>query len=671
MKRGQKPDRSKENVKKACVEDKDQSSTSTIKTENVKAPTCKCSCCDNQPAYYCSTCQLYLCGAQCIKQHKIVPATRDHQLYTLDIKEQDGSSDKIPKCLAHCNAPIEFYCSTCKKSACKQCEYILDCYQQQHNVILMSTAIDEFNKDATEVVKLARTIENELTEKLKLIAKDRSFFDSQLNLCRTAIENQEKKLIKKVHEKSRELKSNFEEIHKNNKEYIASKVESMKAELTQVNHLVASISTLMNRPEERETLTSHTTIINTLRDEVLGTTFGQSFHSISFHPSTHLDELMSAEGIGEITTLDSMKFKVSEDYEAITVAKGESFVVEVISPAEIDACQLAATLINSSGKESVTEIEYQESGEYKIRGRCNVEGDWQMMITAGAAHIKGSPVNIKVETQGLVHTIDNISDYKKHNKTEKVIDVVLDRDGCILVSSFSRDILKFNLSGSLIAKQSLQYCSRDAVVAAMHQLADGHMLYSAYYPYSRKRLVLMYDDTGKHKQSFHEKLLYPFGLAVNTKSRVMYVADCEAHCVFKFNVEDGNLLGRIGVGQLKEPQDVTLTKEGHVIVADYGNNRIQMFDAYGKFMRVCIIGCGEEDGKVMGPHSVTMDMDENLIVSSNHKLQLFDKNGVFIKRIDHKDDGLYIPLGCAVTSDRPRRVAVANHGKNNVKIFKY
>ncbi|XP_033125436.1 E3 ubiquitin-protein ligase TRIM71-like [Anneissia japonica] len=436
---------------------------------------------------------------------------------------------------------------------------------------------------------------------------------------------------------------------------------------------MASISTMMNKPQETGTLKSHKTTINTVRDEVLGNDFDKSFYkkniTPTFIPSTLLDVVMNTECIGKITTVDGM-YKVDQDDEAITVTKGQTFVVTVSSLSESDACKLSATLSNSSHEKSATEVEYQGNGEYKITGRCNVEGDWQMKIIAGEAHIKGSPVNIKVESLGLVHTIGNISDYKEHMKGNKVTDVVLDTDGCLLVSSSSKDILKFNQSGSFVAKIQVP---QDVKVYRMHLMCDGHMVYSDILG----KCVVMCDDKFKEIISFGKGILkYPMELTVNKKTRVLYVADREAHCVFKFNVDDGRLLGKIGsegseVGQMNEPIDVTLTKEGHMIITDFDNSRIQMFDANDKFMRT-LVGCGlKEDGKVWAPCGVTMDMDENIIVSSNHKLQLFDKNGVFIKRIDHEDDGLNVPAGISVISNRPRRVAVANYNANNVKIFNY
>ncbi|XP_033121517.1 E3 ubiquitin-protein ligase TRIM33-like [Anneissia japonica] len=184
-----------------------------MKIEDQK-PT-KCSFCDNQPAYHCSTCQQYLCGAQCAKQHKTLAVTRDHPLYTLDIEEQN---DKPTNCQVHYKTPQEFYCSTCSKSACENCQHIFHCFQKQHKVIMMSSAIDKFNKDANGIVKLAHEIEKTLTEKLEKLTTDRSEFDSQMKLCRRAIEIQENKLIRKVQEKSKELILDLESIYKDKKE---------------------------------------------------------------------------------------------------------------------------------------------------------------------------------------------------------------------------------------------------------------------------------------------------------------------------------------------------------------------------------------------------------------------------------------------------------------------
>ncbi|XP_033105076.1 E3 ubiquitin-protein ligase rnf213-alpha-like [Anneissia japonica] len=391
-----------------------------LKTEEQK-PT-KCSVCDNEPAYHCSTCHLYLCGGNCIKQHKIVPLTRDHPLYTLDMKEQDGTtdkqmgeqddrSDKIPRCPAHHNT-LEFYCSTCSKSACKQCEQILRCYQKQHIVIPMSTAVEDFNKDVTEVVNLAHRIKSTLTDKLESIVKIRSVFDSQLMLCKTAIEMQEKNLTKKVQEKSKQLISNLEKICKRKREDIDNIIKDIDSKTTQVNTLMVSINKMLNKPEEREILGSYKTTISSVRDTVLGPDCEQSFQKRNitpiFIPSTNLDELIDTEGIGNITITDDMMYNYAEGNESIDT-KGKPFV-KVSELAERGACQLATTLRKTSSETSDTNVEYQHDVE---------EATKKIGQQRGAA---------KEKTDGVIHEDANQDNFTAvllesiHPATKRIID---------------------------------------------------------------------------------------------------------------------------------------------------------------------------------------------------------------------------------------------------------
>ncbi|XP_071955978.1 uncharacterized protein [Antedon mediterranea] len=606
---------------------------------------------DNQPEYYCSECQLYLCG-QCIKLHEIIPSTKNHSLYTLD-------KDDLPnKCKFHGTCMLEFYCRTCSKSGCKKCEYVLRCYQNEHNVILFKTAVDEFNQNVTDVMKSAKEIKEKLEETCNTITKERSDMESELTLSKTAIKLQEENIIKKVHENSRALLTDLEQIYKENREVVDDRVNRMDSKLMKVNRMSSLINTMMNKPEERDTFKSHEAKVNVVKDEVLKPNFDESiFKGIvtpSFIPSKNLD-VINLEGIGKI---GECLYEVAKGDRRITVIKGQTFEVKVSSAEGSETSLLAATLFNESGEESDNQVTHQGSGEYKITGRPNKEGKWKMNITCRAKEIEGSPVKIKVKAPVLVHTIDNIGQLKVHNNHKEVKDVLVQEDGCILISSYSKDLLKFNKEYSFIGRISLEHRVN---VAYMHQMDDGKILHGDTF----EKTVVMCDDKLKKICTFGEGTFkHPCGLTVNKETRIMYVADSENHCVFKFNVDNGKLLGQIGSygsngGYMNQPYGVALTKEGNIIVADRGNNRIQMFDANDEFMRNLVgAGCVVES-----PHYVIIDSKENILVSSNHKLQLFDKNGVFIKRID--DGGLNTPLGIAIISNQPRRVAVANFGSNN------
>ncbi|XP_071944262.1 tripartite motif-containing protein 2-like [Antedon mediterranea] len=634
------------------------------KIESEKPETC--SRCEDRPQHYCSECEMYMCR-QCIQQHK----TENHSLYTLDTDIEEQGQD-LPNCQNHPDKKLEDYCRTCKLTACEDCKHIVRCYRNQHKVIPMLTALNEINQTVIETMKTAEEIKGKLNERLDVITKEKSDSESDFSFSRTAIEFQEITIIKKVKQETKIMMANLTHIYKEKGNIIDREVKNIESKLTQVTSLMDSIKKTMNKPTETENLASYQTIINAVRNAAAADELDQSFaktrNTPKFIPSQKLVDLMNHEGIGRLITVGGV-YKVNKEDENISVTKGQPFSVRVSSQAENDVGPLTATLSNSLGEKSATEVAHKK-GEYTVTGRCK-EGDWHMDITDGdKSHVIGSPVSIKVEALGLVNTIDNISEYKKNDKRQKVIDVVLDTDGCMLVSSCnSKDLIKFDQSGCFVSK--IQIPQR-VKVNRMHQLGNGHMVYSDYVD----KCVVMCDNQYHEIQTFGKVLLQkPDGITVNKKTRMLYVADRECHCVFKFNIDDGSLLGKIGSegskpGQMKTPMDIALTKDGHVFVADCDNSRIQMFDANDKLIKI-LIGYGEEDGKVWGPQGIILDMDENIIASSNHKLQLFDQNGKFIKRIDNKDDWLDVPAGIAVISQRPRRVVVANHRANNVKIFNY
>ncbi|XP_071944084.1 uncharacterized protein [Antedon mediterranea] len=626
------------------------------KIESEKPETC--SKCGNQQ-HYCSECEMYMCR-QCIQQHKM----ENHSLYTLDTEIEEQDQDLL-NCQNHPDKKLEDYCRTCKLTACDDCKHIVRCYRNKHEVIPIQTVLNDINKTVTETMKTAEEIKRKLKERLDAITKERSEFESNLKLSRTAIEIHEKTIIRKVKEETKAMMANLTQVYKEQSKIIDNQVKSIESKLTQVNTLMESIKKTMNKPTETENLASYQTTITTVGNDAAA---DETRVTPKFIPSQKLVELMNHEGVGKLITVGGV-YKVNKEDENISVTTGQPFSVRISSLAESDAGQLTATLSNSLSEKSATEVGHRKR-EYTITGRCNLEGDWHMDITDGdMSHVIGSPVSIKVESPGLVNTIDNISEYKQDRKTEQVTDVALDTDGCMLVSSYSKDLIKFDQSGCFISRMQIP---QNVKVNRMYQLGNGNVVYSD----TIEKCVLMCDNQYHEIRTFGKGVLkYPKGVTVNQKTKMLYIADSECHCVFKFNIDDGSLLGKIGsegseAGQMKQPQDVALTKEGHVIVADFENNRIQMFDANDKLIKILVV-YGQEDGKVLGPHCITIDMEGNIIVSSNHKLQLFDQNGKFIKRIDNKDDWLAVPVGIAVISQRPRRVAVANHGANNVKIFNY
>ena len=126
----------------------------------------------------------------------------------------------------------------------------------------------------------------------------------------------------------------------------------------------------------------------------------------------------------------------------------------------------------------------------------------------------------------------------------------------------------------------------------------------------------------------------PSGVVVNDSGNIIVlefqncrvqVFDSSGRFLFKFG-ELGS-----GEGQFNLPTGITLDNEDDIIVTDSGNNRIQVFDSSGNYLyQFGVQGSGE--GDLNNPVSTLVDDYGNMVVSdaNNNRIQVFG-NPIFTK----------------------------------------
>ncbi|XP_035687668.1 E3 ubiquitin-protein ligase TRIM71-like [Branchiostoma floridae] len=120
---------------------------------------------------------------------------------------------------------------------------------------------------------------------------------------------------------------------------------------------------------------------------------------------------------------------------------------------------------------------------------------------------------------------------------------------------------------------------------------------------------------------------------------------------------DGKLQGVLGQQQgMKYPQHITVDEEGNILVSDYDNHCIYVFNDDGEFQFK--FGCrGSGEGQLNRPCGICTDESGNIIVAdrNNSRVEMFDKTGRFLKHIttdieDPKDVAV-APQGQVVVTD--------------------
>ncbi len=156
--------------------------------------------------------------------------------------------------------------------------------------------------------------------------------------------------------------------------------------------------------------------------------------------------------------------------------------------------------------------------------------------------------------------------------------------------------------------------------------------------------IIVFDSQGKYLRSWGKGMFgSPHGLRID-KSGHVWVTDTVLHQVMEFTAE-GKLLRTLGVkgkadathDTFNRPTDVAFLPNGDFFVSDgYGNSRVVKFSREGKYLLEWGRR-GKGPGEFDLPHQVRVDSRQNVYVSDreNNRIQIFDANGKFLRQWTH------------------------------------
>ncbi len=150
------------------------------------------------------------------------------------------------------------------------------------------------------------------------------------------------------------------------------------------------------------------------------------------------------------------------------------------------------------------------------------------------------------------------------------------------------------------------------------------------------------NQTGKIINSWGANyFIMPHGLTVDKQNNI-WLTDVGLHQIFKFSHE-GKLLMKLGVAKTPAndslhfnlPTDIAVADDGSFFVSDgYGNSRVVKFSSTGKYIKAWGT-YGTKPGQFIIPHGIAIDQKNIIYVADrqNNRIQLFDTNGNFIKEL--------------------------------------
>jgi len=147
--------------------------------------------------------------------------------------------------------------------------------------------------------------------------------------------------------------------------------------------------------------------------------------------------------------------------------------------------------------------------------------------------------------------------------------------------------------------------------------------------------VLVFDANHKATDVITEGLAAPGSLAIDRENRLLYVSDVDVDQVFVYDADTLKLKRKMGTGghnhELRTPGDfarptgLAVDQEGNLYVCDTLNDRVEVFDADGKFIETYGKN-GDGPGYFARPKGIAIDSDGHIWVADGmeDRVQVFN-----------------------------------------------
>ena len=587
----------------------------------------------------CCHCCHFLCTS-CKEDHQWWRETVNHELVDVGNKKSfvdDNVIVHVPHkpmyCSQHTDEKLKFYCHTCQILVCRDCIVIGHKDHQLDDYVKVSDSSKEELKqclaNCNKVIDTANDALANGNNMLQLIEKHEGEVNKE-------IEEVFDKLQAILESRRKVLHNQLNEIANKKRKGVKNQLatfEKLKKEVCYASQLTVAV---VHSDDSGEILS----ISKLIKDQLAH--FIEVFETSSFEIAetetmlTSLDVTSMSNDInrfGGVSAIDPSYCFIDTGLAVpmATVGKERKFTATIVGRAINGAGGvLNASLVSVDGvKEEVTVTESNNC----ITVSCVPQrvGQFELSLKVGSQHIKGSPYQFFVKQKRNYGSMQKQCIYNVGSYT---YEVAVGTNGDVYASSANNGYIQvFNNNGTAI------------------------------------RTI---GSKGNGNGQFNT----PFGLVLVDDT--LYVTDYGLHRVQMFAASTGKYIGQFGSngtghGQFTYPHGITYDGKGHILVAEYNNRRVQVFNMDGTFVQV--IDCNGQY-----PTDVAVDNIGNIHVTnySQHIVQVFSPDGITkIRTYSNPNGNFRNPRGiaiddegyCFITTNSPNYLHVLDPTGNQVNLI--
>ena len=545
----------------------------------------------------------------------------------------------------HENEELKFFCKDCEFAICSTCAITLHeghgkvplqdaAYERK---LLLESAIKSQKEKGLQMRNIISRLQsecNEIQEQVACVKKSaQSFIDNLMKV----FEAKKQELFKEVDYRAQEVIERLQEQQ--------SQVEN---ELQLIETSIKKTETLLKRSTNAEIVhfTVNTLFQEEVTDEAeLVDCDRKDLGHFVFFANKSLTAKANSEGVGSLKQIISKTKSSNSKAEGegiidVTVGLEAQFVLRTRKTDDeqcYEQCDIVTVEIkNDDGRECATEAQVQDNkdGSYNISYFAKEAGTCQTSVMVNGEHVSGSPFTVQVKPRKCKPVLSFGGKGSSVGMFDRPWGVAVNEHNEIAVTEVGNNRVQiFSSDGTHLRSFGSEGDQEGEFKypSGIAYLNNGNMVIAD----GGNNRLQIFTGRGDYltqiggEENLDHQFDYPWGLSVDSDGNII-VADSNNKLI-KIFTPSGQFLKKFGGEDLLVDPCHCIQKDQYFIVSDNGDHCIKVFNTGGDFLYK-FANKGKGDGEFDRPHCLSVDKAGHLMVCDygNDRVQILELNGKFV-----------------------------------------